>query len=160
MKRCRVMFCGNSNLTGHTMHQFPKVLKYRRLWTRFVQLKRADFVMPDEESHTNCHICEAHFTGESYKPGEEFKVRMKRKKNRSLEDHAVPTINPQTPENLEKNEKMTVKAAKNVFPPKRTGSAASMLVVARVNLHFIKFRDLEIIIKCLNACRDYRYVGV
>ena len=47
------------------MHQFPKIIKYRRLWTRFVQLKGADFVMPDDESHTNHHIFEAYFTGES-----------------------------------------------------------------------------------------------
>ena len=149
MKRCRVMFCGNSNLTGHTMHQFPKILKYRRLWTRFVQLKRADFVMPDDESRTNCHICDAHFTGESYKPGEELKVRMKHKKNKSLEEHAVPTINPPDPRKMREKRKDDGESSNECRPSKtkRTGSAASKLVVARVNLHFIKFRDLEIIIK-------------
>ena len=59
-----------------------------------MQLKRADFVMPDDESCTNHHIREALFTGKSYKPGEELKVRMKHK---SLEDHAVPIINLSDP---------------------------------------------------------------
>ena len=45
-----------------------------------MQLKHADFVMPDDESRTNYHIFEAHFTGESYKPGEELKIPMKHKK--------------------------------------------------------------------------------
>ena len=68
-------------------------------------LKRADFVMPDDESRTNCHIREAHFTGESYKPGEELKVRMKHKKNKSLEEHAVPTINPPDPRKFREKRK-------------------------------------------------------
>ena len=60
---------------------------------------RVDFVMPDDESRTNYRVREAHFTGESYRPGDELKVRVKHKKNKSLENHAVPTINPKTPDN-------------------------------------------------------------
>ncbi|KAI0227842.1 hypothetical protein LSAT2_021668 [Lamellibrachia satsuma] len=90
--------------------------------------------MPDDESRTNCHICEAHFTGESYKPGEELKVRMKHKKNKSLEEHAVPTINPPDPRKMREKRKDDGESSNECRPSKtkRTGSAASKLVVARL----------------------------
>ena len=57
-KRCVVKFCGNSNKTGHSMHMSPRDLNLRRQWTKFVQVKRAEFVDPSKHSV----ISGAHFT--------------------------------------------------------------------------------------------------
>ena len=60
-KRCVVQFCGNSNKIGHAY--VSKNL--RRQWTKFVQVKRADFVEPSKHSV----ICGAHFTSDCFEGG-------------------------------------------------------------------------------------------
>ena len=62
VKRCVVQFCGNSNKTGHSMYKFPDDVNLRRQWTKFVQMKRADFIEPTKHSI----ICSDHFTPDCF----------------------------------------------------------------------------------------------
>ena len=91
-KRCIVQFCGNSNKTGHSTHMFPRDLNLRRQWIKFVQVKRADFVQPTKHSI----ICGAHFTSDCFEGA--YMREMGFKKLTDLIPSAVPTIQPQTPQ--------------------------------------------------------------
>ena len=51
--------------TKQGMHMSPRDLNLRRQWTKFVQVKRADFVEPSKHSV----ICGAHFTSDCFESG-------------------------------------------------------------------------------------------
>ena len=91
-KRCVVQFCGNSYKTGHSTHQFLRDLNLRRQWIKFVQAKRADFLEPTKHSV----ICGTHFTSDCFESG--YMREMGFKKSTDLIPTAVPTIQPQTPQ--------------------------------------------------------------
>ena len=91
VKRCVVQFCSNSNKTGHSTYKFPDDLNLRRQWTKFVQVKRADFKGPTKHSI----ICSAHFTPDCFE--NPYMQEMGFKKKRDLLPIAVPTIQPQPP---------------------------------------------------------------
>ena len=57
VKRCVVGNCNNSNLTGSTMHLFPRDRTYRQKWERFVRQGRAHWTHATSTSV----ICGAHF---------------------------------------------------------------------------------------------------
>ena len=90
VKRCVVQFCGNSNLSGHSVHTFPKDPVLRRQWTRFVNIKRKDFKFPSDKSQAV--ICGEHFAQECFEGSVMFGMGFKSK--RTLQPGAVPTIQP------------------------------------------------------------------
>ena len=67
-------------------------LNLRRQWTKFDQVKRADFVEPSKHSV----ICGAHFTSDCFKGG--YMREMGFKMSMNLIPSAVPRIQPQTPQ--------------------------------------------------------------
>ena len=91
VKRCVVQFCGNSNKAGHSMYKFPDDVNLRRQWTKFVQMKRADFIEPTKHSI----ICSDHFTPDCFESP--YMQEMDFKKNRGLLPSAVPIIQLQPP---------------------------------------------------------------
>nr|XP_010772536.1 PREDICTED: THAP domain-containing protein 10-like [Notothenia coriiceps] len=95
VKRCGhvVQFCGNSSLSGHSVHEFPKHTAVRRQWIRFVQTKRANFHPPHEKSQAV--ICGSHLTPDSFEGALMVELGYKTKKTLKLD--AVPTINPEKP---------------------------------------------------------------
>lgn len=59
-RACSVYGCSNKS-TEKTIHGFPKDKKVRRDWVKFVDLKRANFVLTN-----NSGICQDHFVREDY----------------------------------------------------------------------------------------------
>ncbi len=87
---CVVKFCSNSDKTGHSIHRFPKDKTLRHQWTRFVQVKRADF--SDRSVTENTVICGAHFTRDSFSNSVKYDLGFSER--RELCEGAVPTIQP------------------------------------------------------------------
>ena len=72
---CFCAGCINFNLSGNRVHHFPsRKSKGIRFWVRFVQVKRADFTAASVPTHSV--VCGAHFTPESYRPGDLLEYRM------------------------------------------------------------------------------------
>lgn len=88
-KRCVVMFCQNTNLDGVSLHKFPRNVKTREKWDKFVRSKRQNW------TPGSGHICSDHFKQD------DFHDYMKNKEGFSsklvLKNMAIPTI--QTPKN-------------------------------------------------------------
>ena len=89
-QKCVAMFCSNTSRPGISLHTFPKDPHYRRLWTQFVQFKRANFNIPGPNS--SAVLCSEHFSNDSFENytldlDVRFSIKRKLKKN------AVPTIN-------------------------------------------------------------------
>ena len=53
--------------TKQGMHMSPRDLNLRRQWTKFVQVKQANFVGPSK--HSVNLICGAHFTSDCFEGG-------------------------------------------------------------------------------------------
>ena len=68
------------------MHKFPKDANLKRQWVKFVQVKRADFLEPSEDSVA----CSSHFSLDCYEKS--YMVEMGLKKQKKLLLGAVPTI--------------------------------------------------------------------
>uniref|UniRef100_A0A3B3BPM3 THAP domain-containing protein 1 n=1 Tax=Oryzias melastigma TaxID=30732 RepID=A0A3B3BPM3_ORYME len=86
-KRCVVMFCRNSLDTGHSVHVFPKNPVLRRQWSRFVEVKRANFKLTE-----NSVIFGAHFEKECMRNA--LQTAMGYSVKTLLFPDAVPTIQP------------------------------------------------------------------
>ena len=82
------MYCGNTNKEGKSLFQWPKEPSLRRLWTRFVQRRRADFQEPAFEKRS-CVLCEDHFREEDF---DDLQWRMGFRKQRKLQPDAVPIL--------------------------------------------------------------------
>ena len=86
-KRCVAQFCSNTS-KEQSLHGFPKDAGLRRQWVKFVQMKRADFKAPTENSQAV--ICGAHFKPECFSGG--LMAEMGYKRKRDLITGSVPTI--------------------------------------------------------------------
>ena len=72
---CVCAGCTKSSLSGNRVHNFPcRKSKVFRFWVRFVQVKWADFTAASVTTHSV--VCGAHFTPESYRPGDLLESRM------------------------------------------------------------------------------------
>ncbi|XP_019905867.2 zinc finger MYM-type protein 4 isoform X2 [Esox lucius] len=90
---CVCAGCTNSSLSGNRVHHFPsRKSKVFRFWVRFVQVKRADFTAGSVTTHSV--VCGAHFTPESYRPGDLLESRMgfRSKDHVRLITDAVPSV--------------------------------------------------------------------
>ena len=74
------------------MHMSPRDLNLRRQWTKFVQVKRAEFVEPSKHSV----ICGAHFTSDCFEG--DYMREMGFKMSTDLIPSAVPRIQLQMPQ--------------------------------------------------------------
>ena len=92
VKRYVVQFCGNSNKTGHSKHMSPRDLNLRWQWTKFVQVKPAEFVEPSKHSV----ICGAHFTSDCFEG--DYMREIGFKMSTGLIPSAVPRIELQMPQ--------------------------------------------------------------
>lgn len=88
VNKCVVGNCNNSNLTGHSVHEFPKEPVTRQKWKRFVRNNRADWTHATATSI----ICGSHFVA----PGDfegfvQWKMGFRRKLD--VKKSAVPSTN-------------------------------------------------------------------
>jgi hypothetical protein len=90
---CQAINCRKTSKDGVTLHQFPKNLHYRRLWTTFVQTKRADFQIPNEGKGL---LCSDHFTEDQFENYNQFYV-YKTANYLVIKETAVPTIHKLIP---------------------------------------------------------------
>ena len=130
VKRCLVQFCGNTSKTGHSVHKFPKDPSLRRQWVKFVQVKRANFSEPSE----NSVICGSHFSSESFERC--LMNEMGLKKQRLLVPGAVPTIQPETPVNSDARKRAVDSEQQTTSSSEkkpRTSKAVHKLEVNRVS---------------------------
>ncbi|PIK61327.1 putative THAP domain-containing protein 10-like [Apostichopus japonicus] len=88
--RCVVGRCSSTNSKDISCHLWPKDNKTRRLWTRFVQLTRADFHRPTEYSV----ICSQRFSAECYPASHRLQQQfgLGKRKKVDLIPGSVPTI--------------------------------------------------------------------
>ena len=97
VKRCVVGNCNNSNLTGSTMHLFPRDRMYRQKWERFVRQGRAHWTHATATSV----ICGAHFvTPDDFEGYQQWIMGYKRQLD--LKKGAIPSKmshrkDPETP---------------------------------------------------------------
>ena len=61
-RRCVAAGCSNSHKDGYSLYTFPKDLKIRRHWVKFVRMRRAKWPGPSKYSY----LCSAHFGPESF----------------------------------------------------------------------------------------------
>lgn len=88
-RRCVAMFCDNTSKEGKSLFSWPKEPRLRRLWTRFVRRRRADFQEPSNDNKS-CALCEDHFRNEDFE--DDMKWRMGFRKSRRLQPEAVPSL--------------------------------------------------------------------
>ena len=61
-RRCVAAGCSNSHKDGYSLYTFPKDLKIRRHWVKFVRMRRAKWPGPSKYSY----LCSAHFGPQSF----------------------------------------------------------------------------------------------
>lgn len=92
---CVAANCRNTHAVRVSMHFFPKDSTLRRIWTYFVQVKRADWGGPTEFSALGSF----HFTSESFPFRHRFEIEHigRTPKKVKLNEDAYPTIHSVNP---------------------------------------------------------------
>lgn len=117
-RRCVAGGCSNTKANNVSLHDFPSDQCKRKLWERFVQQRRRDFL----KSTPTSVLCSAHFTDDNFESPMRLAFGLKR--YRTLLKGAVPTMH---------------------VPPKehtqRPGRAIGKLTVNRVSVsHSIEYK--------------------
>ena len=126
VKRCVVGGCGNSNLDGVSVHQYPKDATVRQKWDVFVRSTRKNWNRGNQGSI----VCGAHFKAPDDFVGWHM-YQAGYKKKLDLVAGAVPSVRCQPKASVSKKGRLADEDVS--LPAKKRRSAIHKLSVARVS---------------------------